>query len=73
MSGAVIEMVRLTPTHDGEAAVVIALRFPSGGLSTVQIDASGLRAVMKKAAVDNANDLIGRSWTVLDVHHPIFL
>lgn len=70
---AVIEALRLTPTHDGEAALVITLRFANGGRSKVQIDADGMRRVMARAGVDNALDLVGRSWAVLDVGEPAFM
>lgn len=73
INGAVIDAVRLTPTHDGEAALVIGLRFANGGRSNVQIDAGEIRAVMAKAGVGNAMDLVGRCWTVLDVKTPAFL
>lgn len=72
-NGTVIDTVRLTPTHDGEAALVIGLRFANGGRSNVQIAADEVRAVMAKAGVDNAMDLVGRCWTVLDVKTPAFL
>jgi len=68
-----IEAVRLTPTHDGEAAMVVTLRFANGGRSKVQIDADGLRRVMAKAGVGSAADLIGKSWAVLDVEEPAFM
>lgn len=68
-----IEAVRLTPTHDGEAATVVTLRFANGGRSRVQIDADGLRRVMAKAGVGSAADLVGKSWAVLDVEEPVFM
>lgn len=71
--GAVIEALSLTPTHDGEAALVITLRFANGGRSKVQIDADGMHRVMVRAGVDNALDLIGRSWAVLDVADAAFM
>lgn len=71
--GAKIEALCLTPTHDGEAALVITLRFANGGRSKVQIDAEGMRRVMARAGVGNAADLIGRSWAVLDIEEPAFM
>jgi len=68
----VIDAVRLTPTHDGEAALVVTLRFANGGRSKVQIDAEGVRRVMARAGVGNALDLIGRDWAVLDIGEPAF-
>ncbi len=73
MSGAIISTVQLTPTHDGETALVVRLRFTNGGCSSVQIDAEGLRQVMSKANIDNALELIGQPWTVLDVLNPTFV
>jgi hypothetical protein len=71
--GAVIEALCLTPTHDGEAALVITLRFANGGRSKVQIDADGMRRVMARAGVGSATELIGKSWAVLDVGEPAFM
>jgi hypothetical protein len=73
LSEAVIRGVRLTPTHDGESALVIELGFAGGGRSTVQIDGAGTRAVMAKANVASASDLVGLPWTVLDVGDPAFV
>jgi len=73
MAGAIIDSVQLTPTHDGETALVVSLRFANGGRSSVQIDAEGLRQVMAKARVGNALELVGQSWTVLDVLSPAFI
>lgn len=72
-AGAWIDCVQLTPTHDGEAALVVTLRFANGGRSNVLIDADGLRRVMGRAGVGNALDLVGRSWTVLDIGDPTFM
>jgi hypothetical protein len=68
-----IEAVRLTPTHDGEAALAVTLRFANGGRSQVQIDADGLRRVLARAGVGHAAELVGRSWVVLDVAQPAFM
>jgi hypothetical protein len=70
--GAVIETLCLTPTHDGEAALVVTLRFANGGRSNVQVDADGMRRVMARAGVSNALDLVGQSWAVLEIEEPPF-
>lgn len=72
MSGALISAIRLTPTHDGEAALVVELRFDNGGRSTIQLDATSAAEVMARAGVASAAELVGRSWTVLDVRVPVF-
>ena len=66
-AGAIISAVRLTPTHDAEAALVVELRYPNGGRSTVQIDGADAVAVMQRAGVASAVELVGLSWTVLRV------
>ncbi|GAB3285825.1 hypothetical protein [Parahaliea aestuarii] len=67
VSGAVISAVRLTPTHDGEAAMVVELHYPNGGRSTVQIEGADAVAVMRRAGVSHASELLGLPWTVLRV------
>lgn len=68
-----IDAIRLTATHDGEAAMVVELRFPAGGRSRVQLDGEGLRKVMARAGVADASELVGRSWSVLDVNDTPFI
>lgn len=65
--GAVIRAVHLTPTHDGEAAMVVTLRYPNGGTATVQVEGADTAAVMARAGVATAADLVGQPWTVLQV------
>ena len=68
-----IDAVRLTPTHDGESALLVTLRFPNGGRSNVQVDSTALVRVMARAGVSNAFDLVGCDWAVLDVDQPAFM
>lgn len=70
---AVISGVRLTSTHDGEAALSIELTFPNGGRSRVQINAVEAADVMAAAGVASADALVGHSWAVLDVRQPKFM
>ncbi|MEH3157443.1 MAG: hypothetical protein PGN08_00130 [Sphingomonas taxi] len=65
-----IDAVRLTPTHDGESALLVTLRFANGGRSNVQIDSASLARVMARAGVASAFDLVGCDWAVLDVDQP---
>lgn len=66
-SGAVIRAVHLTPTHDGEAAMVVQLSYPNGGAAMVQVGGEDTAAVMARAGVSNAADLVGLPWTVLQI------
>ncbi len=62
-----IREVRLAPTHDGEAALLVELIFPNGGVSTVQVEGQDAAAVMARANAKTASDLVGLPWTVLQV------
>lgn len=64
---AVISAVHLAPTHDGEAALVVELRYPNGGTASVQLEGADTAAVMSRARVTSAAELVGRPWTVLQV------
>lgn len=58
---------QLTPTHDGEAALVVEIRYPNGGKAKVQIEPGDVPAVMEKAGARSLVDLIGQPWTVLQI------
>lgn len=73
MSKARIESIGLTATHDGEAAFVIALAFPNGGRSKVQIEAVDMEEVLARAGASAPMELVGRPWDVLDVKQPLFM
>ncbi len=64
---AVIAQVELATTPDGEAALTVELRYPNGGRSRVQIGAREAALVLSKAKAATAQDLVGRSWRVLQV------
>lgn len=58
---------QLTPTHDGEAALVVEIRYPNGGVAKVQIEPSDVPVVMEKAGARSLADLVGKPWTVLKI------
>lgn len=64
---AIIEAVGVTATHDGEAALVVTLRYPNGALSRVQIGNEHLIRVMKHANVVGPTQLVGKLWHVLNI------
>ncbi|MFC4595707.1 hypothetical protein [Sphingobium tyrosinilyticum] len=73
MSGATICGIGFTPTHDGQTALVVELDFGQGSRSKVQIEeADGIREVLQRARVRDVRDLVGLSWSVLDVRRPQF-
>jgi len=57
--------VQITPTHDGEAALLITLGFPGGGRAKLQVGAEDAAEIMEHAGVDSAQALIGKPWAVL--------
>lgn len=61
----VITGIELAATHDGEAALVVVLRYPDGGYGRVQLSSLEALQVMQRAGVDEAAALVGRGWDVL--------
>ncbi|MFC6634347.1 hypothetical protein [Microbulbifer taiwanensis] len=69
-----IAAIQLTPTHDGEAALVAELRYPNGGRAKVQVESADTPAVMERAGASSLAELVGCPWTVLlirDVCGPV--
>lgn len=60
-----IVQVQITPTHDGEAALLITLGYPGGGRAKVQVDAADAAEILVRAHVDSAQARIGMPWAVL--------
>ncbi|WP_157220266.1 hypothetical protein [Flavisphingomonas formosensis] len=67
MSAATITAVQITPTHDGEASVVVELTYANGGRSKIHINAPDAAQVMARAGVASAIELIGHPWSVLEI------
>ena len=70
---ATIHGYTLTPTHDGEAALVVELAFPGGGRSKVQLSSGDMAAVLARAGLARADEMIGRSWSILQVRDAPFV
>jgi len=67
VSEATITAIQLTPTHDGEASVVVELTYANGGRSKIHISAPDAALVMARAGVASATELIGHPWSVLEI------
>jgi hypothetical protein len=63
---------QLTPTHDGETALVIELAFYGGGRSKVHLNAVDMATVLHRAGLGCADDIIGHSWSILQVRDAPF-
>jgi len=72
MSQAIIDSIALTPTHDGETALVVELRYADGGRARVQIDPHSVHEVLAKAGAASAAELVGRPWSVVDIRETVF-
>ncbi len=62
MSGAVIETVRLAAAHDGEAELLVTLRYSNGGRSLVTLDHHAAQALLADCAADAPDALVGIGW-----------
>ncbi len=60
--GAVIERAEIGGGHDGQAELVVTLRFPGGGRSRVVLDTMAGMRLMHNCGVDHAAALVGHPW-----------
>ena len=68
MPEAVIADAVVTAGHDGEAQLVVRVRYENGALGSVTLDASSARKLMEDCAASSAADLCGQPWQrLLDV------
>lgn len=65
VSGPVIEAATIGPGHDGRAEVVLTLRYPNGGRSTLSLAEESLGPAMDAAGFTTLDELLGQPWTVL--------
>jgi hypothetical protein len=72
LSEAVIVGVALAPTHDGDTALLVELSYPEGGRATVQVEPHSVGKILANAKVLTAEQLIGCSWSVLNVRDAVF-
>lgn len=61
-SEAVIVGAELAAGHDGEAEVVIRIRYPNGVVGDVLLDAETGYALMRNCETDSLDGLQGQSW-----------
>lgn len=62
MTEARVETVRLGAAHDGEAELVLTLRFANGGMSPVALDHHAARHLIAACGAASPEALIGTSW-----------
>lgn len=62
MSGAVIAGVRLAAAHDGDAELVVTLRFENGGETQVTLDHYAASHLMDACGTKELDALVGQGW-----------
>ncbi len=62
MSGAVISRVQLGAAHDGDAEMVLTLRFGNGGETHVALDGYAVDHLMAACGATDADRLVGLGW-----------
>ncbi len=61
-SEAVIVGAELAAGHDGEAELVLRIRYSNGVVGDVLLDAEAGYALMRRCETDNLDGLAGQSW-----------
>jgi hypothetical protein len=59
---AVIVGADLAAGHDGQAELVIGIRYPNGAVGSVVLDAAAGYALMRNCNIDSLSGLAGQSW-----------
>lgn len=62
MSGAVISRVQLGAAHDGDAEMVLTLRYDNGGETAVALDGYAVDHLMNACGATDADGLVGHGW-----------
>lgn len=59
---AIIESVDVAAAHDGEAELVVTLRFDNGGRSRIALDEPAARFLYEATGADGPDSLVGQGW-----------
>lgn len=62
MSGAVIDSARVAAAHEGDAELIVSIRYESGGTSEVTLDQIASAALMESCDARTLDDLKGHEW-----------
>ena len=62
MSEAVIVSAEIAAGHDGEADLIVRVRYENGVVAPVTIDAETAMKLMSACGVSHINDLAGQPW-----------
>jgi hypothetical protein len=62
---AVIAEARVAPGHDGDAELVVWVRYGNGGLDSVTLDAAAAERLLARCRVQDLDGLRGQPWRQL--------
>ena len=62
MSQAVISAVQIAAAHDGDAELLVTLRYGNGGETLVTLDEFAVRHLLQTCQASQPDDLVGASW-----------
>ena len=62
---AIIVGAELAAAHDGQAELVVRIRYPNGVVGHVLLDADAGYALMRNCEIDDLGGLAGQSWRII--------
>jgi hypothetical protein len=62
VSGAVISRLQLAAAHDGDAELVVVLRYENGGETLVALDEFAARHLLDACGTESPDALVGQGW-----------
>jgi len=62
MSDAKIIAANLSAAHEGDAELIVDIRYSNGGVTQVPLDRYASEALMTACTAETADDLIGHGW-----------
>ena len=52
----------VSPGHDGQAQLIVRVKYENGAIGSVTLDADWARRLMEECGVEKAEDLRGQPW-----------
>ena len=63
--GPVIASAAVAAGHDGQAEIVLALRFPNGAVRSASFSHDAIGRALDRAGITDLDTLVGLPWSVL--------
>jgi len=62
MASATISGVRIAAAHDGDAELIVSIRYENGGSSEITLDQLASSTLMASCNAETPDELTGHSW-----------